>query len=151
MSNTVRIRHPASTTEAESTDLRVEQTIALIRTLVDTLPAPAKDQFIRDIADKARPMSASRAGEVLNTIVRLLPQQKDWTVAELRRQIDEQGITASPKEIYNAIGYLTRKGRVTRVGYGRYLIEGVGMIATSDDFGGATARHEDEYRTNRDD
>ncbi len=128
---------------------RVEQTLALIRTLIASLPQMDQDQLFREIADKVRPLSALRAGEVLGAIVQLLPKRKDWTVSEIKQRIDEQGVSASPKEVYNAIGYLARTGRVTRVGYGRYVVDGV-EIATSDDFGGPTSRHEDEYRTNRD-
>jgi hypothetical protein len=133
---------------SERPDARVEQTLALIRTLIGSLPEPHQDQICREIAEKVRPMSALRAGEVLGAIVQLLPKRKNWTVSEIKQRIDEQGVSASPKEVYNAIGYLARRGRVIRVGYGRYVVDGA-EIATSDDFGGATSRYEDEYRTNR--
>ena len=130
-------------------DARVEQTLALIKTLVGSLPPRDRHQFLRDIADAVRPLSAPRAGEVLGAIVHILPQRKLWSVADLKKQIDEQGVSASAKEVYNAIGYLKRKGRVRRIGYGNYIVDGV-QIQTSDDFGGETTRNEDEYRTNRD-
>ena len=81
--------------------------------------------------------------------MRLLPLQKSWTVEQLKQSIDEQGVSATPKEVYNAVAYLTRRGRITRVGYGRYLVDGMEVV-TSDDLGGTSARHEDEYRTNSD-
>lgn len=134
---------------SEVADARVAQTLALIKTLIGSLPSDNREQLFREIAEKVRPMSALRAGEVLGAIVQLLPKRKDWTVAEIKQRIDEQGVSASPKEVYNAIGYLARRGRVVRVGYGRYIVDGA-AIATSDDFGGVTSRYEDEYRTNRD-
>ncbi|SRR5260221_10055802 len=129
-------------------DPRVEQTLALIRTLVGSLPQQDQARLLREIAEKIRPMSAPRAGEVLGTIAQLLPLQRAWSVAELKERVDKEGVSASPKEVYNAIGYLARTGRVRRVGYGRYVVDGV-EFATSDDFGGETARNEDLYRTDR--
>ena len=148
MSNAVPASSPSDTPASDVTDLRVRQTLALIQTLIATLPQKEQQQFYREIADKVRPLLALRAGEVLGAIVQLLPKRKDWTVSEIKQRIDEQGVSASPKEVYNAISYLARTGKVTRVGYGRYVVDGT-LIATSDDFGGATSRYEDEYRTNR--
>ncbi len=70
-----------------------------------------------------------------------MPREKAWTVCKVRQDVGAAGIEATAKEVYNAVGYLTRKGHVTRLGYGRYIVEGVGMI-TSDDFGGEPARDE---------
>ena len=78
-------------------DARVEQTLALIKTLVGSLPPRDRHQFLRDIADAVRPLSAPRAGEVLGAIVHILPQRKLWSVADLKKQIDEQGVSASAK------------------------------------------------------
>jgi len=149
MANVAPFPIPKQLASTEEADLRVEQTLALVRTLLGSLPQQDQERFYREIAEKVRPLAPSRAGDVLGTIVQLLPQRKNWTVAELKQHIDKQGVSASPKEVYNAIGYLARTGRVTRVGYGRYVVDGA-EIATSDDFGGVTTRNEDEYRTNRD-
>jgi hypothetical protein len=120
----------------EPADPRVEQTLALVNTLIDSLPPQAKEHFLRTVAESLRPAIVPRAGEVLGTIVRFLSNRKDFTVAELRRQIiDEQGVNASPKAIYNAIGYLTRRQHIRRVGYGRYLIDGIPVV-TADEVGG---------------
>jgi hypothetical protein len=148
MSNLASFPDPKQPASDGSRDRRVEQTLALIQTLLGSLPQQDQERFFREIADKVRPMPPSRAGDVLGAIVQLLPQRRKWTVAELKQRIGERGVSASPKDVYNAIGYLARKGRVTRVGYGRYVVDGM-EIATSDDFGGANSRHEDEYRTSR--
>jgi len=129
-------------------DPRIEQTLALVRTLISSLPIPVQEAFKREIAQAMRSASAPRAGEVLGTILRLLPRQKAWSVTELKRQVDEHGVEATDKEIYNAVGYLTRKGRVRRIAYGRYLVDGM-LLETADEFGGQTARHEDAYRVDR--
>jgi hypothetical protein len=77
-------------------------------------------------------MSGPRAGEVLGAIVHLFPQRESWSVAELKQTIDDKGIMATPKEVYNAVSYLARKGHIRRVGYGRYLIDGIPVVTTED-------------------
>jgi hypothetical protein len=104
----------------------------------------------QDVLDKLvemlRPIPAPRAGEVLDAVVKLLPRRKDWTVNDLKEQVSAKGVSASPKEVYNAIGYLARKGHIRRIGYGRYVVDGT-VIVASDDFGGPTESQEDAYRT----
>ena len=134
MSNVAPLLTPAAASSG-SDDPRVEQTLALVKTLIDSLPPQAREHFLREVAESLRPAVAPRAGEVLGTIVRFLSNRKDFTVAELKRQIDEQGVAASAKAIYNAIGYLTRKQHIRRVGYGRYLIDGIPVV-TADEVGG---------------
>jgi hypothetical protein len=150
MSDIARLPNPKTDgPDADPADLRSAQTVALVWTLVDSLPATARERFYREVAEKIRSTTAPRAGDVLGTIIRLLPRQKAWSVAELKQRVDDNGVEATAKEIYNAIGYLARKGRVRRIAYGRYLVDGM-ELATVDDFGGETTRHEDEYRVNRD-
>lgn len=70
---------------------------------------------LRETTDMLRPASGQRCSDVHGVILRLLPERQDWSVGELAQRIAETGITASPKEVYNTIGYLARKGRVRRV------------------------------------
>lgn len=108
------------------------------------------EQDRQDVLDKLivilRPIPTPRAGEVLDAIVKLLPRRKDWTVHDLREGVLEKGVSADPKEVYNAIGYLKRKGHMRRIGYGRYVVDDGTMIIASDDLGGESAPHEDAYR-----
>jgi hypothetical protein len=129
-------------------DTRTKQTLALIRTLTSSLPATERDRYFREIAQALKTATAPKAGEVLGTIVRLLTRQKEWSVAEIKTQVDHQGVQATHKEIYNAVGYLARKGRVRRIGYGKYLVDGT-LLDTADDFGLENARYEDAYRVDR--
>ena len=100
----------------------------------------------QDVLDKLieilRPIPAPRAGDVLEAIVRLLPGKTEWTVDDLKAGVSAKGVSASPKEIYNAIGYLARKGHVQRVGYGQYVVAGNVLVST-DEFGGAPSRVEE--------
>jgi hypothetical protein len=124
---------------------RSDKIISLVKALITELPQQEQERLLQDITKMLQPIPAPRAGDVLRTIARILSRKEKWTVGELKENIDAHGIRASPKEIYNALGYLTRKGRIRRIGYGRYAIGGVELV-TSDDFGGPTARHEDAYR-----
>jgi hypothetical protein len=126
---------PFPTPPSDPADPRVAHTLALLKLLIDSLPPQTKEQFLREVAEGLRPSIAPHAGEVLGTIVRFLSKRSDFTVADLKRQIQEQGLAVTPKAIYNAIGYLTRKRHIKRIGYGRYLIDGI-PVMTVDDLGG---------------
>jgi hypothetical protein len=141
---------PASPQAASSAsfDPRSENILSAVRTLIRGLSPAEQEGLLSELTEILRPIPAPRAGDVLSAVVRLLPKQRAWTVEDLKKDIKARGVEASPKEVYNALGYLVRKGRVRRVGYGRYIVDGIELV-TSDDLGGASTRHEDEYRTNR--
>jgi hypothetical protein len=166
MSTVAHLPHSTESSPSAEVDGRSDQIISVIKVMISDLPPPEQEQrmvsvikgLIRGVSDSERerllahitemlrPIPASRGGEVYRTIVRLLPKQKSWTVEHLKQRIEAHGVEASAKAVYNALGHLTRKGRIRRVGYGRYLVDGVEVIA-SDDFGGPSCRHEDAYRT----
>lgn len=106
-----------------------------------------REDVLDELIEQLRPIPTPRAGNVLDAIVKLLPRKKDWTAQHLREGVTEKGVSADPKEVYNAIGYLVRKGHMRRIGYGRYVVNGAVVVA-SDDFGGATTSQEDGYRVN---
>lgn len=139
-------REEIDSAEPDSEQARIQQTLALLETLVSSLPAPEVEQFIRAQMTKHRIGATSRSGKLLGTILKILPQKERWSVAEIKQQIDDRGIEAEQKQIFNAMQYLKRTGRVRRVGYGQYLVDGV-LLQTLDEYGLPNTRHEDEYRT----
>ncbi|RWC38162.1 MAG: hypothetical protein EOS55_31425 [Mesorhizobium sp.] len=152
MSNVSRLKTPenkASSPSSGADDSRSDQFAEAIRVLLSALTPQDQDQVLRKVTEKLRPIPAPRAGEVLEAIVLALPQRRDWSVKELRETVEQQGVSATEKQVANAIGYLTRKKHMRRVGYGRYVVDGM-EIVTSDDLGGESARHEDLYRVERD-
>ena len=116
-----------------------------IKLLLSTLPPEEQESVVREITEEIRPIPAPRAGQVLGAVLRLLPRRRteEWTVEDIKQGVAEQGVPASDKEIYNSLGYLTRKKRIRRVGYGRYLVDG-GLLVTADDLGGEPVRYEDD-------
>lgn len=99
---------------------RRQNIVEAIKLLLGTLPADDRIGALEDITEWLRPIPAPRAGDVLGVVVRLLPRRHAWTVTELREEVAALGVEASAKEVYNSLGYLTRKRRINRVGYGRY-------------------------------
>jgi hypothetical protein len=120
---------------AAPTDPVVGKTLDLVKTLIESLPPAAKEQLLCELAVSQRSAIAPRAGEVLGTVLRFISNRKDFTITELRQRIEAQHLGASSKAIYNAIGYLTRKQHIRRIGYGRYIIDGLPFV-TADELGG---------------
>lgn len=118
-----------------------EQTLALVRTLLASLPEAERQRIARELRNLVGEPDSPKAGDVLASVISLMKKQPEFTVAEVKQHVEERG-GASPKEVYNALGYLTRKGRLKRTGYGRYTVDGV-EVTTSDDLGGERDRHED--------
>ena len=116
---------------------RIDTVTQAIWELLEPLPPAEQERVLRTV----RPATTPRAGEVLDTVIRLLPSETAWTVGKVRQDVAAAGIEATAKEVYNAVGYLARKGHVRRLGYGRYVVLGVGII-TPDDLGGEPARDE---------
>jgi hypothetical protein len=145
MSDSLRAFPNSSAHQSAGAQALSQSVVDAIKTLVSGLSSEDRARLLNEITEIIRPIPVPRAGEVLGMIVRLLPSQKTWTVEEFKRRVAEEGITAEPKEVYNAVSYLARKKYILRVGYGRYVVDGVEVV-TSEDLGGASSRHEDGYR-----
>lgn len=134
------LKKAPDSSERESADAAAEQrakTLAsAVRTLISELPESEQHRLLDELRHKLHPISAPQAGDVLRAIIKLFPKRREWSVEDLKKDVHAQGVPAEPKEIYNALGYLTRKRKIQRIGYGRYIVEGIPFHA-SDDFGGA--------------
>ena len=105
-----------------------------IETMLSGYSLADRETVIRLLSEKIKPDTSTKAGDVLGTLLRILPKRNEWTVDELKKGVSERGVTATNKQVFNAVGHLTRTGRIKRIGYGRYLFEGIN-IETTDDFG----------------
>jgi hypothetical protein len=127
----------------ESVDADRQRFVDAIKLLLRALPPEEQERILQEIIEAVRPVSLPKAGQLLGAIIQFLPRRKNWTVEAIKQEIASRGISAKAKEIYNSLGYLTRKGRIRRVGYGRYLVEGA-LLETADDLGLPPARDEED-------
>jgi hypothetical protein len=95
---------------------REERVIDACRLLIDGLPIDGQRRVLQALN------SYPRAGNVLGAIVQWMPLSSSWGVDQAKQAVAASGIEATPKEVYNALGYLTRKGRIRHLGYGQYII-----------------------------
>jgi len=129
-------KSPKPPIESDEAAERTKAYARAVQIMLDALPLAERETVIRLLSESVRPSEAgSKAGDVLGVLLRLLPKNERWTVEDFRKGIEQHGVEATDKQMFNAIGYLTRKGRIKRIGYGRYLVEGV-PIVSADDIGG---------------
>jgi|SRR5665213_1251680 len=123
-------------------DAHAESVVSAFKTLLAGL-SPEQQERVRAEIHKSFPSnSAPRAGQVLGTILKLVPRDREFTIEDVKKGIESEGIPATAKAIYNALGYLTRKKEIKRVGHGRYIVDGA-MLETIEDLGvGPPTRHE---------
>jgi len=133
---------PSLNSSGSAVDPRTEKISDAIKTLLSALSPEGQHRILREIAESLQSVPAPRAGEVLGTIVRWMPRNAEFTVEDAKKEVASQGVEATPKQIFNAIGYLARKGHIRRRGYGRYLVGGAELTAT-DDLGLEPARDDD--------
>ncbi len=76
-----------------------------------------------------------KAGAVLGAVVRVLERERakrrTWKMDEIKRGVAAEGVKADPRQVFNAVGYLARRGRVKQVGYGEYLLCDYGVTVTT--------------------
>ncbi|TGD94588.1 hypothetical protein [Methylobacterium nonmethylotrophicum] len=135
--------HRSSPAE-EASAFRVDSMVRGILSLLETLSPAEKQLVVRRVTDALRPIRTPNAGDVLSVVVQLMPRTGTWTVDDLKKTIEKSGVEAKPKEIYNALGYLTRRKHIQRISYGRYMVDGA-MVETAEDLGESN-RYEESYQ-----
>jgi len=80
------------------------------------------------------PKAPKRAGPILDNVIELFKreQRTEWSASDVLAALSAEGKTAAPKKVYSALTYLSDMKILRRVGYGRYLIEGGGLLITHD-------------------
>lgn len=134
---------PPKREQAEPSSPEAAKLLEAIWALVPLLPVEDQQRLADDIVKAVRPIPAFRSGDVLNSVVRFLPKRSQWTAKAIREEVAASGVQATSREVFNAIGYLIRKGRVKRMGSGQYLVDGVGFT-TADNFGLPLTKDEEE-------
>lgn len=128
----------------EASAFRVDSMARGILNLLETLTAAEKQEVVRRVTDALKPIRTPNAGDVLNAVIHFMPRSGPWTVEDLRKRIESSGVDVKPKEVYNAIGYLTRRKHIQRISYGRYIVDGI-PIETAEDLG-PDNRNEESYQ-----
>jgi hypothetical protein len=136
-------KFPIRQTEHSETlaDAAARELAAAIETMLSRSSLAERETVVRLLAERLRPNTSAKAGDVLGTILRILPKRAEWTIGEFKKGVADRGVAATPKQVFNAVGHLTRTRRITRIGYGRYIVGGV-PIETADDLGGELSRVE---------
>ena len=85
-----------------------------------------RERVLRALNEKNQTLATPRAGTALAAIVDFMKRERGrgqaFSIDDVRSAFERNGITATPKEIYNALGYLTRKQHIENIGYGQYKI-----------------------------
>jgi hypothetical protein len=120
---------------------RARQLADAIETLLTGYTDAEREMAIHILSQRIRPQEYPKAGGVLGVLLTALRERKDWTVEEFKETVALHGIRATDKQVFNAVGHLTRQGILTRVGYGRYVYQGT-EIVTTDELGGEPSKEE---------
>jgi hypothetical protein len=124
-------------------DARAEDVVVAFKTLLSGLSPEIQERVRASLLKSFPPNTSQRPREVLATVLKLVPRDRAVTIEEVQKSVEAQGIQATAKVIANALGYLTRKKKIIRVGHGRYMVDGE-LVITSDNLGGAPSRHEED-------
>lgn len=117
-------------------DARAQEVVTAFKTLLSGL-SPEIQERVRNSLFQSFPVQTPRPREYIATILKLVPRGLEVTVDDVKKTVEAEGIHATAKGIADALGYLTRTQRITRLGHGRYMIEGAGELTTLEELEGA--------------
>jgi len=139
MSNSIASKKP----QENQSDQHAESILAAVKTLVGGLSVDERERVLAELKKTFQPIPQPRAGsgDVLAEIIRLLPEQRSWTVEQIKERVEARGVQTEPKAIYNALTYLKRRKDIVHHGYGRYSVDGMHFV-TSEEADGAPTSHE---------
>jgi hypothetical protein len=138
----VSIKKPEDAGQNALDDAHAESVLTALKALLAGLSPEQQERVRAELFKSFSQNPTPRAGQVLGVILKLVPRDRAFTIEEVKKGIEAEGTQATAKSIYNALGYLTRKQKIQRIGHGRYIIDG-GLLETMDDLGvGPPTRHE---------
>lgn len=129
--------------QVDPDDERDAAVMKAVLTLLDTLPEARRQLVLHKLSASSKPISSRKSGETMCIVLDFIRNRPTWSVNEIKKEILEQHSDTNPKEIYNTINYLAKTGRIKRVGYGRYMVDG-NLIVSSDAFGDEPFRDDDQ-------
>jgi hypothetical protein len=133
----------------QAADPHADSVLAAAKTLLGALSPEERERVLGELGKAFRPIPEPKAGssDVLAEIVRLLPKQRSWTVEQIRKRVEESGLKAEPKAVYNALTYLKRRNDIVHHGYGRYTVEGMHFVTSEEAWGPPTPHEQHDVET----
>ncbi len=137
------------TQDNQAADPHADSVLAAARTLIGALSPEERERILSELTRAFQPIPQPRAGsgDVLAEIVRLLPEQRSWTVEQIRKRVEASGLKAEPKAVYNALTYLKRRNDIVHHGYGRYTVEGLHFVTSEEAWGTPTPHEQHDVET----
>ena len=126
-----------------------DSVLTAAKALIGTLPPEARPRIVTELGKTFQPIPSPRAGsgDVLAEIVRLLPEQRSWTVEQIKKRVEASGVKAEPKAVYNALTYLKRRNDIVHHGYGRYTVDGMHFVTSEEAWGSPTPHEQHDVET----
>jgi hypothetical protein len=120
------------------TDPEVETVANVLKAALNGLPENKRRAAADRLVEMLTPPKApTKPGPVLGKVIELFKQEQraEWAVSEVLDALASKfkDETQNKKQVYGALTYLSNAKILRRVGYGRYLIEGGGLLT---DIGG---------------
>jgi predicted transcriptional regulator of viral defense system len=107
--------------------------------LTATLPRERQHLYAERAGSLRRPNQAARGSTSFENVIALFAHEepKEWTAPEVQRALVGRGTPPDkPDQISNVLQYLARKGRLKKIGRGRYVVMGYGVGIVGDPEGG---------------
>lgn len=119
--------------ERDAAESRRAKLVWTIEHLLDSLPAEER-KVLADRFAGIRSGIPLRGGVVFGNVVALFKQEpkREWSLGEVQSAIEKRIAHADPKAVANAVGYLTRIGKLQRVGRGQYVALDLGGVGFFD-------------------
>ncbi|MFC5554095.1 hypothetical protein [Methylobacterium iners] len=120
-------------TADEQDDARDAAVMKAVLTLLDTLPEARRRSVLQRLSANSKPISGRKSGEVMGIVIDFIRDKRSWSVSEIKEEVLQHHSETNPKEIYNTINYLAKTGRIKRIGYGKYMVDG-NLVISADQF-----------------
>ena len=117
---------------ADERALRIAAYVGMLRGAINSIPLADRVEVFEQVADLAPAKPPQRGKAVLENVVELFKQKTEWSAAEALKALAAGGEPPDAKKVYSALTYLKDMKLLRRVGYGRYMVEGGGLITTHD-------------------
>jgi len=121
----------SSAVEIPPSDPEIEQAVNILRSALSGVADHKRAAVAAKLCEVlSEPKTPQRAGPVLDNVIQLFRQEQrpEWSAKEVVSALKERGHEVQNKQVYSALTYLDGMRILRRIGYGRYLVEGGGIL-----------------------